>query len=288
MDDSWWEETRRDQLCFDPISRVGSDCFPFGFQHTLSSHVTFYHNSQHFLQRTILKQFHRSNKINTSSAPFVDTSKTLLLYDNASVDKAKVAVTFLKPPPPTAPTWLHVTFDCPPPIKVGWSEIFQLPGPRNSNKVRAPRIVPIRLPKCLWNLEQTPGIVCAKLTRVLWRTVSVVVKWNRYCQLYSPADITEWTARENVLSDPVVGHRKLSGQWFHNNGGLYSALTTIRTRRFTIAVVCVWLFPRVWGFRENVRQFIPRLRFKKKKKITVEISARKLIALFRPRSVQSG
>ena len=97
------EETRRGQLCFDPISRVGSDCFPFGFQHTLSTHVTFYHNSQHFLQRTILKQFHRSNKINTSSAPFVDTSKTLLLYDNASVDKAKVAVTFLKPPPPLLP-----------------------------------------------------------------------------------------------------------------------------------------------------------------------------------------
>ena len=50
-----------------------------------------------------------------------------------------------------------------------------------------------------------------------------------------------------------------------------------------------WLFPRVQGFYENVRQFIPRQRFffpffffK------VEISSRKLIPLLRPRSVHSG
>ena len=54
--------------------------------------------------------------------------------------------------------------------------------------------------------------------------------------------------------------------------------------------VCVswcWLFPRLQGFLENVRPFIPRLRFffffcK------VEISKRTLIPLFRPGSVHSG
>ena len=48
-----------------------------------------------------------------------------------------------------------------------------------------------------------------------------------------------------------------------------------------------WLFPRVRGFGENGRRFIPRLRFffliSK-----VEISSRKLIPIFRPRSVHSG
>ena len=45
-----------------------------------------------------------------------------------------------------------------------------------------------------------------------------------------------------------------------------------------------WLFPRVRGFWENVRQFIPRLRFF----FYVEIGLRTLIPLFRPGSVQSG
>ena len=47
-----------------------------------------------------------------------------------------------------------------------------------------------------------------------------------------------------------------------------------------------WLFPRVRGFEDNVRQFIPRLRFKKK--IKVEISSRTLISLFRTETVHSG
>ena len=45
-----------------------------------------------------------------------------------------------------------------------------------------------------------------------------------------------------------------------------------------------WLFPRVRGFWENVRQFIPRLRFF----FLVEIISRTLIPLFTPGSVDSG
>ena len=52
-------------------------------------------------------------------------------------------------------------------------------------------------------------------------------------------------------------------------------------------VWCVWLFPRLRGFGENVRQFIPRLRFTFFF-FQVEISLRKIIPLFRPWSVHSG
>ena len=45
-----------------------------------------------------------------------------------------------------------------------------------------------------------------------------------------------------------------------------------------------WIFPRVGGFWENVRQFISRLHFFLK----VEISSRTTIPLFRPGSVHSG
>ena len=45
-------------------------------------------------------------------------------------------------------------------------------------------------------------------------------------------------------------------------------------------------FPRVRGLLENVRQFIPRLRFFFSLK--VENGLRTLIPLFRPRSVHSG
>ena len=47
-----------------------------------------------------------------------------------------------------------------------------------------------------------------------------------------------------------------------------------------------WLFPRVRGFWENVRQFIPGLRFFFFSK--VEISSCTLISLFRSGSVRSG
>ena len=51
-----------------------------------------------------------------------------------------------------------------------------------------------------------------------------------------------------------------------------------------------WLFPRVRGFWENVRLFIPRLRFFFLLLFffLVEISLRKLIPLFRLGSVHSG
>ena len=52
-----------------------------------------------------------------------------------------------------------------------------------------------------------------------------------------------------------------------------------------------WLFPCVWGFWENVRQFIPCLCFKKHFVfvfIKVDISLCKLIPLFRPGSVHRG
>ena len=45
-----------------------------------------------------------------------------------------------------------------------------------------------------------------------------------------------------------------------------------------------WLFPRVRGFWENVRRFIPRQR----SFFQVEISSHKLLPLFRPGSVHSG
>ena len=49
-----------------------------------------------------------------------------------------------------------------------------------------------------------------------------------------------------------------------------------------------WLFHSVREFWENVRQFIPRLRFLKFFLIKVEISSRTLIPLFMPGSVHSG
>ena len=46
-----------------------------------------------------------------------------------------------------------------------------------------------------------------------------------------------------------------------------------------------WLFPRLRRFRENVRSFIPRLRFFF---LEVEISSRTLMSLLMPGSVHSG
>ena len=51
-----------------------------------------------------------------------------------------------------------------------------------------------------------------------------------------------------------------------------------------ITAWCCCLFPRLRGFRKNVRQLIPSLRFFSK----VEISSRTLISLLRPGSVHSG
>ena len=77
----------------------------------------------------------------------------------------------------------------------GWKfPHIQNSGPRKSSQFRTACTVSIRLTKCLWILAQTTGTGCAIQRRILWRTVSVVGKSDRYFLFYWSEDITEWTA----------------------------------------------------------------------------------------------
>ena len=53
-----WLLMGKDQLSFNQISTVGSDCFPFFPTHRVQSWLTFCHRSQHSLQHTMLKLFY--------------------------------------------------------------------------------------------------------------------------------------------------------------------------------------------------------------------------------------
>ena len=87
----------RDQLLFDQISRVRSNCSPFFPTRRVQSWWTFYHRSQSSLQHTMLKLFYpKLLKSILQQRQTIGTSKTLVLHDNVSVRKAKVTVTFLK------------------------------------------------------------------------------------------------------------------------------------------------------------------------------------------------
>ena len=64
-----WLLTRRDQLCFDQISRVRSDCFPF-FSNTQGPVMVDIPPKKSTLTAACcVEMFTRSHKINTSAAP---------------------------------------------------------------------------------------------------------------------------------------------------------------------------------------------------------------------------
>ena len=133
-----WLLTGRDQLCFDQISSVESDSFPFFFllTHRVRPQLTVYHKSQHSLQHTMLKLFYpkwkKTKNIIRQQRQTVGTSKSLLLHDNASAHKTKTTVTFLKEQniqvsghPPYSPDLAKCDSVLPPRQRnAGWVEMF--------------------------------------------------------------------------------------------------------------------------------------------------------------------
>ena len=138
--------------------------------------------------------------------PTVSTSENLLLRSNASNQKAKVTVTFLKEQNIQVLDHPHNNFDLAPcdvwlstpasfpQRKVGSAQTSLHSGPHKSGRFRALCIVSTRRSKCLWILAHTIGTACAKRRRVLWRNVNIVRKLDGYFLFYWPADIIKWTA----------------------------------------------------------------------------------------------
>ena len=111
-----WLLMRRDRLCFDHVSRIGSHCFPFFFPtHWVQSQswLTFYHRSQHWLQHTTLKLFYREWQIQyiSNAQPLAPVRPFSFMITPVPTKPRSLPVAFLKeqsiqvlahsPPPPT-------------------------------------------------------------------------------------------------------------------------------------------------------------------------------------------